>query len=84
MKKTKSGIQEVSPPTRIGTNPRETRYPWREWFATKAFVLVRGKHFHGQPHGVAETARQAARRLGVSVSINIDDDRLTIRVNNQA
>lgn len=61
---------------KIGRKPlaHGVRYPWNEWFSKRRVVLRRGVHFHGLVHGMAATIRQAATRLGVGVSIEVDKD----------
>jgi hypothetical protein len=65
-----------------GTPPRKhgVRYPWDEWFDKGSMTLVRGTHFTGAPHGMARTAQQAAARAGLTISVRVDADKLTIRV----
>lgn len=60
--------------------PHGCRYPWREWFSRGRVDLLRGVHYHGQPHGFAATARQAAERLGLRVGVLIRGDRVTLWV----
>lgn len=68
--------------TNINTTPKKhgIRYPWEEWFKQGNFTLTKGVHFHHQPHGMAMTARQAARKYGYNISIDIEPTTLTVRV----
>ncbi len=59
---------------------RGVRYPWDEWFMKGRFTLVRGKHFGGKVHGMAQTARTAAAVRNIRISVSIGEDRLTITV----
>lgn len=61
-------------------NRSSSRYPWKEWFLHPRFVLKRNRDFYGQPHGMAMTARHAAKRFNVSISVNVCDDEVTITV----
>ncbi len=64
------------------------RYAWREWFQqakTTPVELIQGLHFEGLPHGMAQTARQAAARYGMQASgyrlkISIGPRDVTIQV----
>ncbi len=58
-----------------------SRYPWEEWFAKERFVLHRGLQFPEsvQPHGMAQTIRNAAARHGLGVSISIFDRGLYVQ-----
>lgn len=60
--------------------PHAARYPWARWFAGPTITLRRGWHFAGLPHGFAQTARQAAARMGVAVSVEVGSDSVTLRV----
>lgn len=73
-------VQKLQGGKRICARPCASRYPWDIWFAKKDFTLVKGKDFHGQPHGMMMTTRHAAKRHGLEVSVNVDGDRLNIRV----
>ena len=59
------------------------RYPWREWFAKAVkedFTVRKGVHFTGMVHGMAQTARQAAKRLGIRITVSIGEDFVSFRV----
>lgn len=63
------------------------RYPWKKWFAQGCFIIERGKDFDGLPHGMIQTARSAAKRAGLKLSIRITtsdegNDQLKITVKN--
>ena len=61
---------------------RGNRYPWKKWFSQGAFTLVRGVHFpeYVKPHGMSQTIRNAAGRLGYGVSVKIFDTFLKVKV----
>jgi hypothetical protein len=45
------------------------RHPWEKWFSKKSFRLIRGKHFNGMVHSMAQQVRNAASARGLRVSI---------------
>jgi len=49
-------------------------YPWKKWMNRKRLVLVRGRDFSCQPHGMACQIRNAAVRYNRRVSITINGD----------
>ena len=69
---------EVPPPANLHADSHGVRYPWAEWFARGSFVLIRGTHFEGRPHGMYVTVRTAAKRFGVKVACEILDDGLVV------
>ncbi len=50
------------------------RHPWWKWFRQDKFTLVKGTHFDGLTHAMAQQVRNVAHRLGLKVSINIPDE----------
>lgn len=56
------------------------RYPWDEWFKEERITLTRNVDFTGEPHGMMQTARQAAARRCLSISVGVIGDKVTIRV----
>ncbi len=56
------------------------RYPWAKWFKSGKTTLLKGVDFDGQPHGMAQTARQAASRHGVALHISVQEDRIVMEV----
>lgn len=56
------------------------KYTWDKWFARKKFRLVRGKHFDCMPHSMGVQVRMAASNRGLRVSVQIDEERLTVSV----
>lgn len=54
------------------------KYPWKVWFKRKRYILLKGKHFHCQPHSMAQLVRNQAHRRNRRVSISIDGDEVTI------
>lgn len=61
------------------------RYPWKEWFARKDFILVRGKEFDRTilPHTFAQMVRNAAAYPSHNVRVKIriiDDNTIEVRV----
>lgn len=57
---------------------KPVRYPWDEWFEVNPLVLVRGKHFHCQPHSMSVMVRNAAEARGFWVRVFINEGTLTI------
>ena len=74
----------MSKPPEISGNPvfkkHGSRYPWAEWFKKRSFTLKHGVDFHCLPHGMAMSARHAAKRANLSISVEIGVDMITIRV----
>jgi len=58
--------------------PHGVRYPWARWFGLGTVTLVRGRDYHIMSHGLAQTARQAATRLGFSLRVQIGDGIVTL------
>ena len=55
------------------------QYPWDPWLARRTPLrLVRGKHYHCQPHSMSVQVRRAARLRGLVVRVHIDDDVVTV------
>lgn len=67
------------------SRPHGRRYPWGDLFSRPRFTLHRGVDYTGMSHGMASTVRQAARRLGVRVHIDVADDKVdvTVRTNEE-
>jgi len=67
------------------TKTASVRYPWQKWFSRSRFRLVQGYHFGCQLHSMATQIRNAASRLGVSVSVkfNEGDGVLLVTVNSR-
>jgi hypothetical protein len=59
----------------INRKPHGVRYPWKEWFGSGTVTLVRGKDYLGMSHGMVQSARQAARRLGTRIRVKVRSDR---------
>ena len=57
----------------IPGRPHGVRYPWARWFGLGSVTLVRGRDYHIMTHGLAQTARQAAARLGFSLRVEIGE-----------
>jgi hypothetical protein len=56
------------------------RYPWDKWLGKKqAYTLQRGRDFNCKVHGMAAQLRNAASKRGMSVSIAIEGDSLTVQ-----
>ncbi len=70
----------VTKNNKLRKNPSSSRYPWTSWFLKPRFVLKRNRDFYGQVHGMAMTARHAAKRFNVSISVHVKDDTVTITV----
>lgn len=60
--------------------PKGKRYPWSLWFSKDLFTLRRGKHFECQAHGMMQTIRQAAKRAGIKVSVQVADSSIRVQV----
>jgi hypothetical protein len=56
------------------------RYPWEKWFSWGAFSLRQGDDFDCTSHGMAFNVRQAARRLGFTVSVRTEDSGVVVVV----
>lgn len=61
---------------KVGTMPpkprqRHTEYPWDKWFARRSLVLVQGKDFACQVHGMSQQIRNKAAKRGIAVAIDI-------------
>lgn len=57
-----------------------TRYPWDKWLVPgKKITLHRGKDFDVSVHGMAVNIRVAARRMGLKVSVYLDETKLEVR-----
>lgn len=54
-------------------NKGENRYPWKEWFTSKGFVLRQGKHFKHERWIMAQQIRNKASKMKVKVSITIPE-----------
>jgi hypothetical protein len=53
------------------------RHPWERWFRKKKFTLVQGKDYQGMTHAMGVQVRNAACRLGLSVTISIAQNKIT-------
>lgn len=62
------------------SNPAESKYPWDEWFSSATVSLKKGMHFRCQVHGMAQQIRNAARRRGLRVSLEIAAPHIHVRV----
>lgn len=58
---------------------KPVRYPWNKWFRRRKFTLVRGKHFHCQPHSMSVQVRNAAAARDLWSSVLIEEDTLTVK-----
>lgn len=54
------------------------RYPWKKWLS-ETTTIRKGTHYHVSTFGMVNTIRQASRRLGVSVSLQVGEQSITIR-----
>ncbi len=57
---------------------KQIRYPWDKWFAKRKFTITRGKEFTCMPHSMSVQVRTAAAKRGISVSVEIDEDVLSV------
>jgi len=57
---------------------RKCIYPWDRWFRHNRFRLVRGVHYHCQPHSMSVMVRNAASARGVRVSVLIAEGTLIV------
>lgn len=72
-KKAKSNLQE--------TQSHGVRYPWEKWLVVgKKKVLKKGKDYLGLSHGMSMTVRQAAKRKGYRVSVQVTEESVVINV----
>lgn len=53
------------------------RYPWDKWFKKDKIVLVRGTHYHCQPHSMGVQVRDAAKKRDLDVSVSISEGTIT-------
>jgi hypothetical protein len=64
---------------------RISLYPWGHWLggSRRRLVLVRGRDFpaYVQIHGMISMVRNAASRLGVSVSVRTNGERIDVTIN---
>ena len=58
------------------------RYPWSDLFKLQTFILTRGVHFDGLPHGMSRTVQQAAKRHNKRVSVSVGLETVTVTVRN--
>lgn len=57
------------------------RYPWERWFASRTpVVLLRGTDYLCTSWGMHMNCRQAGKRHGVKLHIQVEADRLTMMV----
>lgn len=62
------------------SNPAESKYPWDDWLSSPTVSLKKRLHFHCQIHGMAQQIRNAARKRGLRVSLEIADPHIHVRV----
>ncbi len=60
--------------------PHGVRYPWDEWFERGSITLIRGYDYFGPSYGFAGTARNAAAKRGIKLSVEIEESSVTITV----
>ena len=53
---------------------RGARHPWAKWFSERGVTLYKGDDFHCSLHGFAITVREAAKRRGIRVGVEIDEE----------
>lgn len=59
------------------------RYPYEKWFEraeTRTVHLYRGKQFRCQPHSMSVLLRDQASKQGITLSINIHENRVSLKV----
>ena len=72
---------KTNPSNGVQPNKHGARYPWTEWFGHDVPIkIVQGADFEGQPHGMAQTARQAAARMGLKIKVRITHNSVTLEV----
>lgn len=54
------------------------RHPWDYWLKRRVITLSKGVHFDCQPHSMAQQVRNAAFARGISVSVGILGDEVTV------
>lgn len=65
------------------SKPNGARYPWAVWFdqaSREPLTLKQGEHYNSVDSGFMGTIRQAARRMGVSVSVNVHSGYVVLTV----
>jgi hypothetical protein len=74
----------AGPAAETMTRKNNAKYDWISWFARPRFTLRRGVHYHCSQTSMAGQVRNAATRLGVSVSIIDEGSALTVVVREPA
>jgi hypothetical protein len=55
------------------------RYPWKRWLAKRGkSKFIRGRDYGCEPYCMAQQFRNAAQKLGISLSIHITGKTLTV------
>lgn len=65
---------------RPANNVRHSERPWKRWFASGSFVLVRGRDFDGRIDTMVQQVRNAAVRIKRPVGVAVSDDGSMIAV----
>jgi hypothetical protein len=59
-------------------NNRE-KYPWKKWANKRKIVLIKGRDFDCQTHGMIQMIRSWARKNNYIVSVKTKEDRLFVK-----
>jgi hypothetical protein len=65
------------------TRGRKPKYDWDSLMVPGQLILVRGKNFSCQPHGMAVMVRKEAAARDLAASIKIEGDVLIINLSSQ-
>ena len=60
------------------------RYPWEVWFSKKKVRLIRGRDYHCMSHSMSVQIRAAAPNFQKAVSVEIDEEGLTVHIREAA
>lgn len=62
-------------------NPAEPKYPWDDWLLSgNRISLKKGLHFKCQLHGMAQQIRNAARKRGLKVSLQLASPHIHVEI----
>lgn len=67
----------------MSANKSRTKYPWDQWFLRmkkRPLSLHQGSDFKCQAHGMAQQIRNVASSRGVTISIEIQEKTITVRL----
>lgn len=59
------------------------KYDWSDWFSKRRFVLRWGEHYRCRDSIMVQQVRNAAAKLGVSVTVLDERGKITVIVHDQ-